>query len=78
MHPISDTITQRQFYSATHSTKFFYASKVSRSNPEVSPVRHQRRRYELDNLQGEIRKLMPPTFNGEKKMEMMLKLGFLE
>jgi len=33
----------------------------------VSPIRHQIRRYELDNLQGEIRKLKPPNFDSEHK-----------
>jgi hypothetical protein len=33
----------------------------------VSHVRHQRKRYELDSLQGEIRKLKTPTFDGENK-----------
>jgi hypothetical protein len=33
----------------------------------VSLVRHQRRRYELDILQDEIRKFKPPTFDGEKR-----------
>jgi len=35
----------------------------------VSLVRHQRRRYELDSLQGELRKLKPPSFDGEKERE---------
>jgi hypothetical protein len=35
----------------------------------VSLVRHQRRRHELDNLQGELRKINPPSFDGEKEME---------
>jgi hypothetical protein len=33
----------------------------------VSPVRHQRRRHELDILQGELRRLKPPTFDGEHR-----------
>jgi hypothetical protein len=31
----------------------------------VSPVWRQRRRPEEDILQGELRKIKPPTFNGE-------------
>jgi len=50
-----------------HSTMIFYASEESRSNLEVSHVRHQRRIYDLDNFQGEIRNLKPPTFDGENK-----------
>jgi hypothetical protein len=35
----------------------------------VSLVRHQRRRHELGNLQGEMRKLKPPSFDGERERE---------
>jgi len=34
----------------------------------VSSLRHQRRRYEQNQLQGELRKIMLPTFDGENKM----------
>lgn len=37
------------------------------SSLEVSPVRHQRRRHEREELQGELRKIKPPTFDGENK-----------
>jgi hypothetical protein len=37
------------------------------SNPSVSPVRRQRRRHEAYILQGEIRKIKPPNFNGEHR-----------
>jgi hypothetical protein len=33
----------------------------------VSHVRHQRRRYELDNFQGEISNPKTPSFDGERK-----------
>ena len=33
----------------------------------MSHVRHQRRKYESDNLQGELRKLKLPTFDGENR-----------
>jgi hypothetical protein len=33
----------------------------------VSLVRHQRRRRELENLQGGIRKLKPPLFDGDHR-----------
>jgi hypothetical protein len=39
------------------------------SNPEVSHVRHQRRRQELDSLQGDLRKLNPPSFDVERERE---------
>jgi len=29
---------------------------------------HQRRRYEIKNLQGYLMKFKPPTFDGENKM----------
>jgi hypothetical protein len=35
----------------------------------VSPVRQQRRKQEVDNLQGELRKLKTPSFNGERERE---------
>jgi hypothetical protein len=35
----------------------------------VSHVRNQIRRYELDSLQGELRKLKPPSFDGERERE---------
>jgi hypothetical protein len=67
-HSRSATKTQRHHYSPTHSTKKSYASEESKSSPKVSLVRHQRRRHEQDNLQGELRKIKPPTFDGENKM----------
>jgi hypothetical protein len=33
----------------------------------VSPVRRKRRRADADILKGELRKIKPPTFNGEHK-----------
>jgi hypothetical protein len=33
----------------------------------VSPIRKQRRRPESDILQGELRKLKPPNFDGEHR-----------
>jgi seryl-tRNA synthetase len=56
-------------HSPPYSTREFYASKDSISNPEVSLVRHQRRRHELDSLQGEMKKLKPPSFDGERERE---------
>jgi hypothetical protein len=34
----------------------------------VSPVRNQRRRPESDILQGELRKIKTPSFDGENRM----------
>jgi hypothetical protein len=35
----------------------------------VSLVRHQRRKQEVDSLQGELRKFESPSFNGERERE---------
>jgi hypothetical protein len=35
----------------------------------VSHVRHQRRKQEVDSFQGEMRKLKPPSFEGERERE---------
>jgi hypothetical protein len=43
----------------------------------VSPVKHQRRRHELDSLQGELRKLKPPSFDGEIEWEDDVEAWFL-
>jgi hypothetical protein len=37
------------------------------SIPSVSPIRRQRRRLEVDILQGELWKIKPPNFNGEHR-----------
>jgi hypothetical protein len=37
------------------------------SNPSISHVKHQRRRHGPDSLQGELRKIKPPSFDGENK-----------
>jgi hypothetical protein len=52
-----------------HSTRKVYASEQPRIIPKVSPFRHQRRIYELDSLQGDIRKIKPPSFDGERENE---------
>jgi hypothetical protein len=43
----------------------------------VSPVRNQRRRHELDSLQGELRKLKPPSFDGGREREDDVEAWFL-
>jgi hypothetical protein len=35
----------------------------------VSHVRHQRRKQEVNSLQGELRKLKPPSFGSERERE---------
>jgi len=44
--------------------KFYGTDDLVRS-PEVSPVKHQRRKQEVYCLQGYLRKLKPPSFEGE-------------
>jgi hypothetical protein len=44
-----------------------HATSGPRSNPSVSSVRRHRRKVEGDILQGELRKIKPPTFNGEHR-----------
>ena len=56
-------------HSPPYSEGNFYASEDPISSPEVSPIRHQRRRQEVDSLQGELRKLKPPSFDGERERE---------
>ena len=56
-------------HSPPYSTRMCYAYEDTISSPEVSPVRHQRRRHELDSLQGELRKIRPPSFDGERERE---------
>jgi hypothetical protein len=38
-------------------------------SPKVSPVRNERRKQEVDILQGEMRKLKPPSFGSETERE---------
>jgi hypothetical protein len=67
----------RRHHSPPYSERNFYASEDSISSPEVSPVRHQRRRHEVDSLQGEMRKLKPPSFDGEREREDDVEAWFL-
>jgi hypothetical protein len=43
-----------------------YASDDLVSSSEVSYVRHQRKKQEVHILQGDLRKLKPPYFEGER------------
>jgi hypothetical protein len=52
-------------HSPPYSERNFYASDDPVSSPKVSLVRHQRRKQEVDSLQGDLRKLKPPSFEGE-------------
>jgi hypothetical protein len=57
----------RRHHSPEKSTRRAHASSGPGSNPSVTPVRIQRRSSEGDILQGELRKIKPPAFNGEHK-----------
>jgi hypothetical protein len=57
----------RCHHSPRHSTRRTHASSGPGSSPSVSHVQRQRRRPEADILQGELRKIKPPNFNGEHK-----------
>jgi hypothetical protein len=56
-------------HSLRKSTRRFHASLGPGRNPSVSPMRRQRTSHEGDILQGELRKIKPHTFNGEKGKE---------
>ena len=42
-----------------------YASSNTESSPERSPVRYKKRRFSRDELVEELRRIKPPTFDGE-------------
>jgi hypothetical protein len=67
-HSRNASRTHRQ-QSPIHLVRKFYASEESRSSTKVSLVRNQRRIYDLDSLQGELRKINPSSFDGEREME---------
>jgi hypothetical protein len=48
-----------------HSPRHSNRREHSSSSP--SPVRKLKKRYEVDDLQGEMNNIKPPTFEGEKK-----------
>ena len=64
-------------HSPPYSERNFYASEDPVSSLEVSPVKHQRRKQEVDSLQGELRKLKKPSFDGERERKDDVKAWFL-
>jgi hypothetical protein len=56
---------RRHHHSLDKSTRISNASSMLRINPSVYPIRIQRIRLEKHILQGEIRKIKQPNFNGE-------------
>jgi hypothetical protein len=75
-HSRSASRTHRH-HSPPYSTRKFYALKDFVSSLEVSLIRHQRRRQEVDSLQGEMKNLNPPCFDGEREREDDAKAWFL-
>jgi len=69
-------ITHR-YHSPPYTTRKFFVSKYSISSPEVFPIRKKRRRREMDSLQGELRKVKPSSFNGEREREDDVEAWFL-
>jgi hypothetical protein len=55
----------RHHHSPKHSIKISHAE--SENSPSMSHARDQRRISELNSLQGNIRKLKPPNFDGEHR-----------
>jgi hypothetical protein len=64
-------------HSPPYSERIFNASEDLISSLEVSPVIHQRRKQEIDSLQGELRKLKPTSLDGEREREDDVEAQFL-
>ena len=58
-----------------HSPK--HSFRKARSSPSPSPVRKHKRRTGVDELQGEMNKIKPPTFDGEHKKDEDVKTWLL-
>jgi hypothetical protein len=43
----------------------------------MSTIRHQRRKQEIYSLKGDLRKLKPPSFDGERERENDVEAWFL-
>jgi hypothetical protein len=65
------------YHSPPYSERKFYVVDDPIRSPEVSPVRHQIRKQEVDSLQGELRNLKPPSFGGEREREDDVEAWFL-
>ena len=50
-----------------HSPKYSFRKSLNSSSP--SPVRNHKRRTRVDEIQGEMNKIMPPTFDSEHKKD---------
>jgi hypothetical protein len=58
-------IMSRCHYSPRKSTRRNHEILGQGSSPSVSHVKNKRRRPKANILRGELRKIKPPTFNGE-------------
>jgi hypothetical protein len=68
----------RHHHSPRQYTRRSHPSSGIGSNPSVSHVRREMRRPEADILQGELRKIKPPNFNGEHRKGEEVKAWLLE
>jgi hypothetical protein len=68
----------RHHHSPDKSTRRYRASSRLRIRPYMSPVRKQRRRFDSNIFQGELRNIMPPNFNGEHRKGEETKAWLLE
>lgn len=69
MHSIIYHRDHKHHSSQSPARKEYYSFGGPMSSPKVSPSRHQQRRLEKEELQGEFKKLNPPTFDGENKKD---------
>jgi hypothetical protein len=56
---------KRHHHSPKTSTRRTHAISGPGSSPIVSPIQKQRISLEANILKGELKKIKPPTFNGE-------------
>jgi hypothetical protein len=54
---------RHHLHSPRHSTR------SACHNPNISPVRKHKRRSGVNEIQGEMNKIKPPTFDGEHKKD---------
>ena len=66
-HYKSVSSSHKKHHSPHHVNITPYISESSSNNPKMSLVRHLKIRHEKYNLQGEIKKIKPPTFYCEDR-----------
>ena len=60
----SKSFSRRPYHSERNKG---YASSSTESSPETYPIIYKKRRSTRDELVGELRRIKPPTFDGEVK-----------